>query len=139
MQRHGWSGFVASIQPGKGRNVEAVIELPSRLNHLEVLFCRKAGLSYGYVIFRFLRTTPGRPTMSFPYTPNLKDEKLESLQTQYDFLKLLRLRHLQWMNLADDSQVEGLHLEIAELLEQITDRYHDLLDGLQQSDSEGYP
>ena len=77
--------------------------------------------------------------MSFPYTPNLKDEKLESLQTQHDFLKLVRLRHLQWMNLADDSQVEGLHLEIAELLEQITDRYNDLLNGLQESDTEGYP
>ena len=77
--------------------------------------------------------------MSFPYTPNLKDEKLESLQTQHDFLKLVRLRHLQWMNLADDSQAEGLHLEIAELLEQITDRYNDLLNGLQESDTEGYP
>jgi hypothetical protein len=77
--------------------------------------------------------------MSFPYTPNLKDEKLESLQTQDEFLHLLRLRHLQWMSQADDSQVEGAHLEIAELLEQIADRYHDLLDAVQQSDSEVYP
>ena len=77
--------------------------------------------------------------MSFPYTPNLKDEKLESLQTQYDFLKLLRLRHLQWTNVATDSQVEGVHLEIAELLEEITDRYNDLLNRVQQSDPEGYP
>lgn len=77
--------------------------------------------------------------MSFPYTPNLKDEKLESLQTQYEFMNLLRLRHLQWMNVANDSQVEGAHLEIAELLEQITDRYNDLLDAVQQSDTEGYP
>ena len=77
--------------------------------------------------------------MSFPYTPNLKDEKLESLQTQHEFLKLLRLRHLHWMSLADDSQVEGVHLEIAEFLEQITDRYNHLLDGLQDSDTEGYP
>jgi hypothetical protein len=61
--------------------------------------------------------------MSFPYTPNLHDEKLESLDTQHEFLKLLRLRHLQWMNTAQDSQVEGAHLEIAELIEQITDRY----------------
>ena len=65
--------------------------------------------------------------MSFPYTPNLKDEKLESLRTQYEFLNLLRLRHLQWLNTADDSQVEGLHLEIAELIEQITDSYQELL------------
>jgi hypothetical protein len=65
--------------------------------------------------------------MSFPYTPNLKDEKLESLRTQYEFLNLLRLRHLQWMSTADDSQMEGLHLEIAELIEQITDSYQELL------------
>ena len=64
--------------------------------------------------------------MSFPYIPNLKDEKLESLRTQYEFLNLLRLRHLQWMNTADDSQIEGLHLEIAELIEQITDSYQEL-------------
>jgi hypothetical protein len=68
--------------------------------------------------------------MSFPFTPNLKDEKLESLQTQYEFLNLLRLRHLQWTNTADDSQVEGAHLEIAELIEQITDQYQLLLRSL---------
>ena len=72
--------------------------------------------------------------MSFPYKPNLKDEKLESLQTQHEFLNLLRLRHLQWMNQADDSQVEGVHLEVAELLEEITDRYSYLLDTLQRRD-----
>jgi len=64
--------------------------------------------------------------MSFPYSYNLKDEKLESLRTQYEFLNLLRLRHLQWMNTADESQVEGVHLEIAELIEQITDAYQEL-------------
>ncbi len=64
--------------------------------------------------------------MSFPYSYNLKDEKLDSLRTQYEFLNLLRLRHLQWMNTADDSQIEGLHLEIAELIEQITDAYQEL-------------
>jgi hypothetical protein len=68
--------------------------------------------------------------MSFPYTHNLKDEKLESLQTQYEFLNLLRLRHLQWMNTADDSQMEGVHLEIAELIEQITDSYQELFGSL---------
>ena len=66
--------------------------------------------------------------MSFPYTPNLKVEKTESLQTQYDYLKLLRLRHLQWMNSADDPETERLHLELSELLEQIADRYHHLLE-----------
>lgn len=75
--------------------------------------------------------------MSFPYTPNLKDEKIESLQTQYEYLKLLRLRHLQWMNSAEDPVSEGTHREIAELIEQITDRYHGLLDELQQQRDAG--
>ena len=69
--------------------------------------------------------------MSFPYYPNLKDEKLESLQTQHEFLKLLRLRHLQWMSSADDSQLEGTHLEIAEHLEEMSDLYRRLLDDMQ--------
>ena len=68
--------------------------------------------------------------MSFPYTPNVKDEKLESLQTQYDYLKLLRLRHLQWMNTADDPRAEAVHLELAELIEQIADRYNKLFETL---------
>ena len=70
--------------------------------------------------------------MSFPYTPKFQDEKIESLQTQHEYLNLLRLRHLQWMTSANDSETEGTHLEIAELLEQITDRYHHLLDSLEQ-------
>ena len=70
--------------------------------------------------------------MSFPYTPKLQDEKFESLQTQYEYLKLLRLRHLQWMNSADDSEVEAVHREIAGLIEQITDQYNGLLEKLQR-------
>lgn len=69
--------------------------------------------------------------MSFPYTPNLQDEKLESLQTQYEYLRLLRLRHLQWMNSAGDPVAEGVHEELAQLIEQIADRYQRLLDALE--------
>ena len=69
--------------------------------------------------------------MSFPYTPNLRDEKLESLQTQYEYLRLLRLRHLQWMNSADDPVSEVVHQEIAQMIEQVTDRYNRLLDALE--------
>jgi hypothetical protein len=75
--------------------------------------------------------------MSFPYTPKVEDEKAESLQTQYEYLKLLRLRHLQWMNSADDPKTESVHKEIAELIEQITDRYHSLLDDLHQQKDAG--
>jgi hypothetical protein len=68
--------------------------------------------------------------MSFPYTPNLHNEKIESLQTQYEFLNILRLRHLQWTQDTDDSEVKQLHLEVAEEIEQITDHYNHLLDKL---------
>lgn len=70
--------------------------------------------------------------MSFPYTPKLEDEKLDSLRMQYEYLKLLRLRHLQWMNSATDVQTEGTHLEIAELLEQMLDRYQPVMEALER-------
>lgn len=70
--------------------------------------------------------------MSFPYTPKVQDEKIESLQTQSEYLKLLRLRHLQWMNSADDPQIKAVHLEVAALLEELAAQYHALLDTMQQ-------
>jgi hypothetical protein len=69
--------------------------------------------------------------MSFPFTPNLQDEKIESLQNQYEYLKLLRLRHLQWLTSAETSQIENVHRQIAELIELTTDRYTRLLESLQ--------
>ena len=67
--------------------------------------------------------------MSFPHsvTPDLLEEKLESLGTQHEFLNLLRLRHLHWMTSAADPRVKQYHQEIAELLEQVTARYTRLL------------
>jgi hypothetical protein len=69
--------------------------------------------------------------MNFPYTPNLKDEKTESLQTQQEYLNLLRQRHLHWMSSARDTELEQAHLEIADLIEEITGHYRYLLDLLQ--------
>ena len=74
--------------------------------------------------------------MSFPYTPNLNDEKMESLQTQYDFLNILRLRHLHWMNDTADPETGRVHHEIAELIEQMTDHYNSLIAGLQATKDE---
>jgi hypothetical protein len=75
--------------------------------------------------------------MSYPYTPDLQDAKVESLQTQQEYLNLLRLRQLQWMNSADDSEIQHEHHEIAELLETVTDRYSHLINALgQASDTE---
>ena len=65
--------------------------------------------------------------MSFPYTPNLQDEKTESLRTQYEYLKLLRLRHLQWMHTSDDAQADRAHQKVADLIEGILDQYSRLL------------
>ena len=73
--------------------------------------------------------------MSFPYTPNLQDEKLESLQTQYEYLKLLRLRHLQWLTSAESSDAEAVHLKIAELLDLVGDGYNRLLSELPKNPS----
>ena len=70
--------------------------------------------------------------MSFPYTPHVQDEKIESLQTQYEYLNILRLRHLQWTSSADGPETERVHLEIAGLIEQISDRYKLLLEELEQ-------
>jgi hypothetical protein len=68
--------------------------------------------------------------MSFPYQPNLQDEKIESLQTQYEYLNLVRLRHLQWMQDTDDPEIKQVHREIAERIEHITDRYSHMLEAL---------
>jgi hypothetical protein len=66
--------------------------------------------------------------MSMPYTRSSQDAKLESLGTQHEFLKLLRLRHLNWMNSADTPRIKQYHREIADLIEQITTRYTRLLE-----------
>ena len=75
--------------------------------------------------------------MSFPYTPNVQDEKIDSLQTQYEYLKLLRLRHLQWLSSAEKSEIENAHQKIAELIELVNDRYTRLLETLQQPKETG--
>ena len=69
--------------------------------------------------------------MSFPFTPRVQDEKLESLQTQYEYLKLLRLRHLQWMSSADEPRVDTAHQQVAYRIEEILDHYKRLLETLQ--------
>ena len=70
--------------------------------------------------------------MSFPYTPRIQDAKIESLHTHHDFLNLLRLRHLGWMNSAEEPRVRQAHQELAGLIEQVTDRYNHLLEELEQ-------
>ena len=70
---------------------------------------------------------PGKITTNAVYCSQSKDSKRESLQTQYEFLNLLRLRHLHWMNSTVDPEIEQLHQDIAELIKKTTDQYNHLL------------
>jgi hypothetical protein len=75
--------------------------------------------------------------MSYPYTPDLQDAKVESLQTQQEYLNLLRLRQLHWMNSTKNHEIKHVHQEIAGLIETITDHYSRLINALGQvSDTE---
>src|ERR1044071_2932132 len=95
-------------------------------------FIGKAGLSYVYLYFalHLPSISPRRLTMSIPHTPKLEDEKIESLSTQREYLNLLRLRHLQWLNDTLDADIQEVHLQTAELIQQITDHYDRLLGAL---------
>jgi hypothetical protein len=70
--------------------------------------------------------------MNAVYSPLSQDRKKESLQTQHEYLNLLRRRHLHWMDSAHDPDIKLLHLDIAELLQKTTDQYNNLLDALQE-------
>ena len=73
------------------------------------------------------RIFPGKITTNAVYSPRLQDPKKESLQTQHEYLNLLRLRHLHWMNTTVDPEIQQLHLDIAELIQKATDQYNQLL------------
>ena len=70
--------------------------------------------------------------MNTVFSPHFEDRKLESLQTQYEFLILLQRRHLHWMDTADDPDVKLLHLDIAGLIHKTMDQYSQLLEALQE-------
>ena len=75
--------------------------------------------------------------MNTVYSPQLRNRKKESLQTQHEFLDLLRRRHLHWMDIADDPDIKLLHLDIADLIQKTTDQYSQLLSALgEQGDEE---
>ena len=77
------------------------------------------------------RIVSGKITMNAVYSPLVQGRKTESLQTQCEFLNLLRLRHLHWMKSTVDPEIEQLHLDIAELIQKTTDQYNHLLHALQ--------
>jgi len=70
--------------------------------------------------------------MNALYSPQMQDSKKESLQTQYEYLNLLRRRHLHWLNSTNSPEIEHLHQDIAELIQKTTDQYNHLLNALQE-------
>lgn len=70
--------------------------------------------------------------MSTLYSPQLQDTKKISLPTQYEYLKLLRRRHVYWMDSADDPNIRLLHLDIANLIQKTVDQYNNLLNALEE-------
>jgi hypothetical protein len=73
--------------------------------------------------------------MSMPRStsPTLEHIKVESLQSQYELLNILRLRHLHWINFTDDPEIQKRHQEIADLIERMAVHYSDLLQSLELS------
>ena len=56
------------------------------------------------------------------------DTKTESLDIQSNFLDTLRSLHLHWASLAPNSDALQIHLEIADLLQQLSVLYGRLLE-----------
>lgn len=70
--------------------------------------------------------------MSTLYSQQLQNTKKMSLPTQYEYLKLLRRRHVYWVDSADDPHIKLLHLDIADLIQKTVDQYSSLLNALQE-------
>jgi len=56
------------------------------------------------------------------------EAKVDSLNIQSNFLETLCSRHLQWSNLAENSEIRQIHREIVLLLQQINLLYKRLLE-----------
>ena len=67
----------------------------------------------------------------------LREMKIENLRAEEEYLRVLRNRHLQWMNSAVDLEVHRMHGDIVALINQVEDQFRILLDTLQsQRDKE---
>jgi hypothetical protein len=49
--------------------------------------------------------------------------KIESLGFQHEFMEVLRNRHLSWAGDINDNEIASLHLEISELITQVSQKY----------------
>ena len=69
--------------------------------------------------------------MSARRSSYMRPSKIESLEAEYDYLHLLRERHLQWRSNTNDPEIRRMHGEIIDLIKQLIDRFEILLDALQ--------
>jgi hypothetical protein len=67
----------------------------------------------------------------------LREMKMENLIAEQEYLNVLRNRHLQWMNNADDPEIGRMHGDIVAVIKEMEDRFGILMEALQrQSDKE---
>ena len=66
----------------------------------------------------------------------LREMKMESLIAEQEYLNVLRNRHLQWMNSADDLEIGRMHGDIVAVIKEMEDRFGILMEALQKQRDE---
>jgi hypothetical protein len=61
-----------------------------------------------------------------------RPSKIDSLEAEHDYLRLLRERHSQWMSNTNDPEIRRMHSEIVNLIEPLIDRFERLLEVLRE-------
>jgi len=70
--------------------------------------------------------------MSARRSSYMRPSKLESLEAEYDYLHLLRERHLQWMSNTNDPEIRRMHGEIVASIKQLIEQFEILMDALEK-------
>jgi len=60
----------------------------------------------------------------------LREMKIENLRAEQEYLNVLRNRHLQWMNNADDPEIGRMHGDIVAVIKEMEDRFGILMEAL---------
>jgi hypothetical protein len=102
---------------------------------------RTAGIQICFFIYNGGNLYRGRfpleVTMSDVESRVLREMKIENMKAEQEYLRVLRNSHLQWMNSADDLEINGMHGDIVDLINQLEARFGILLETLQaQNDKE---
>ena len=61
----------------------------------------------------------------------LKEMKIENMRAEQEYLRVLRNSHLQWMNGADDLEINSMHGDIVDLINQLEAQFGIVLQTLQ--------